>query len=210
MVLQTKSTVVFLLICCIITISCNSSNKNLPLVSVDIQEMPWMRTEDGYTLISDGSGFTRYRLQAKIWEMYSNEGDGYWYFPEKIYVEQFDSLFHVESSIKADTAYHFEKKELWHAIGNVVAKNAEGTTFETSELFWDEKVPVDDGNAFYTHKVVKITKADSTSVYGYEGFRADRSLTSIFIFSGKGDLIIEESADSLQQNTIYTDSIQLP
>ena len=210
MVLQTKSTVIILLICCIITISCNSSNKNLPLVSVDIQEMPWMRTEGIYTLISDGSGFTRCRMEYAIWETYSNAGDDYWYFPEGIYTEQFDSLYRVEASIKADTAYYFVKKDLWHAIGNVVAKNTEGRSFETSELFWDLKVPSGVGNAFYTHKMVKITEPDGSVHYGYKGFQSDQSLNSIFLYSGRGELNIDESVDPSMQNPIVQDSIMQP
>ena len=73
------------------------------MVSVDVQAIPTIHTEDASMLISD-SGITRYRLEAKIWDIYSNEGDAYWYFPEGIHVEQFDSLFRVTGSIVADTA----------------------------------------------------------------------------------------------------------
>ena len=181
----------------------------MPLVSVDVRAIPIVHTEDFSTLISD-SGITRGRLDAKIVDMYSNGEEPYWYFPERIHVELFDSLFHVIGSIVADTAYYFEKKELWQAIGNIVAKNIEGTVFETSELFWDMKVPPNVTNAFYTHQLVKITKLDGTIIYGHKGFRADRSLKNHVIFSGKGEIIVEESADTLQQNAIRSDSIPFP
>ena len=207
MVLQTKSTVITLLICCLIVISCNSSNKNTALVSLDIQEMPWMRTECCSTLISDGSGFIRYRSYAKITETYLNAGDSYLFFPEGIYTEQLDSLLNVEASITADTAYYYEKKDLWHAIGNVFVNNAEGRTFETDELFWDSKVPAGVENAFYTHKMVKITEIDGSIHYGLKGFKADQSLNSIFLYSGKGELNIDESTDLSTQNPAVQDSI---
>ena len=181
----------------------------MPLVFVDVQSMPRIHSTDVSTLISD-SGITRYQLDAKVHDFYSNEGDPYQHFPEKIHVERFDSLYNVEGNIVADTAYYFERKELWHAVGNVVVKNLEGRVFETSELFWDEKVPADEVNAFYTYKPVKITEPDGTFQYGRNGFKADRSLNIIRLFSIKGEFdFVEESNDSIPLNTIRPDSIQL-
>ena len=208
MVLQAKSAVTFLSIFCVVTISCNTNKKNIPLVSVDVQSIPRVHTTDVSTLISD-SGVTRYRLEAEVWDIYSNEGEPYWHFPEKLHVERFDSLFNVEGNINADTAYYFEKKELWHAIENVVVKNLEGRIFETSELFWDEKIHPDSVNAFYTDKPVKITEPDGSVQYGLNGFRADRSLNIIRLFSMKGEFIVEEYNDSIPQVDVHPDSIQL-
>ena len=178
----------------------------MPLVSVDVQAIPKVHSENVSSLISD-SGITRYRLEAKIWDIYSTEGDSYWYFPEGIHVERFDPFFQVEGSIVADTAYHFVKKALWQAIGNVVVKNMEGRIFETSELFWDEKAPPNVVSAFYTDQPVKILEPDGNITYGRSGFKADQSLNIIRLFSMKGEFNIEESTDSLRQNMMRSDSI---
>ena len=69
MVFQKKSTVILLLFCSIVTISCNKDSKNTPLVSVDLQAIPTMHTENLSTLISD-SGITRYHLEAKIYDLF--------------------------------------------------------------------------------------------------------------------------------------------
>lgn len=181
----------------------------MPLVSVDVQAIPRIHSENVLTLISD-SGIIRYRLEAKIWDIYSKQGEGYWYFPEGIHVEQFDAFLQEKGSIVADTAYYFEKKELWQAIGNVVVKNIEGRIFETSELFWDQKAPSNAINAFYTDRPVKIIEPDGSIAYGRSGFKADQSLNIIRLFSMKGEFNVEESTDSLQQNTTRSDSVQLP
>jgi len=181
----------------------------MPLVAVDAKTIPMVHTLNALSLISD-SGIVRYRLEAKIWDIYSNAGDSYWYFPEKIHVERFDSLFHIEGSIIADTAYYFEKKELWRAIGNVVVKNIEGTTFETSELFWNQKAPPNDGNAFYTFQKVKITSPDGSFLIGDNGFRSNQALNPPFLFAGKGELNVNESTDSIQQSTVRSDSMSAP
>ena len=208
MVLQTKSTVILLLICSIVTISCNPSNKNMPLVSVDVQAMPVVKIERSSTLFSQSESIIR--LDAEDWQMFSNEVDPYWYFPKGLYVERFDSLLQVDGHIVADTAYYFEKKELWHAIENVVVKNAEGTIFETSELFWDQKIPQNTVGAFYTNKPVKIVKPEGTVLYGENGFVADQSLIHIRFFYGNADLYIVESDDEPQKNVIIPDSIKVP
>jgi len=207
MVLQTKSTVIFTIVFCIVTVSCNSNKKNIPLVSVDVKAIPILHTEDVSSLVSD-SGITRYRLDAKVWDTYSMKDEGNVnVFPKGIHVERFDSLFNVEGSIVADTAYNYVKKELWRAVGNVVVKNMEGRTFETSELFWDTKAPPNSVNAFYTDKPVKIVEPDGNISYGRNGFKADRQLNIIRLFSMKGEFNVEESTDSLRQDIARSDSI---
>jgi len=178
----------------------------MPLISVDAQALPMVHTENPSGLISE-SGITRCRIEAKIWDIYSNKGDGYSHFPKGIYVERFDSLFNVEGNLVADTAYYYEKKQLWQAIGHVVVKNMTGTVFETSELYWDQKVPAGVVNAFYTHQPVKITKPDGTVTYGQDGFKGDQSLNTYRLFGLKGDLIFHESSDLNQQSIIIHDTV---
>jgi len=182
----------------------------MPLVSVDVQALPVVHSEDVLSLIS-GVGMTRYQLKAKVLDIYSNSGEAYWYFPEKIYVERYDSLFLAIGSIIADTAYYFERKELWHVIGNVVVKTLEGRIFETSELFWDVKAPPNTVNAFYTDKPVKVTEPDGNIYYGLKGFRADQDLIISRLFEMKAEFYVEESTDSLRQDTaVRSDSLPNP
>jgi len=184
----------------------------MPVVPVDIHAIPMVHTTDASSLVSD-SGRTRFRMKAAIWDIYANDStrkDTYWHFPKGIFVEQFDSLFQVSGSIIADTAYYYEKTGLWQAIGNVVAKNSEGRTFETSELFWDSKAPANSTNAFYTHKLVKITDSDGTCQNADSGFRANQSLKSISLFKVSGPIFFKESTDTTGQNTGRSDSLRRP
>ncbi|MDR3062067.1 MAG: LPS export ABC transporter periplasmic protein LptC [Dysgonamonadaceae bacterium] len=178
-------------------ISCNKKNNTFQVVPVDAKTIPISRTEDVLSLISD-SGITRYRVKAKVWEVYNHPED-YWYFPEKIYVEQFDSLLDVKGSIEADTAYYFVKKELWRCIGNVIVKNLEGTTFETSELFWDVKAPSNSRNAIYTDKLAKVTRANGDYQYGRLGFKSDAYLNDPQLYSVGGEMSVKElQSDSVR------------
>ena len=89
--------------------SCSGEKKEIVDVSFDPETTYTLRTTDVSTLISD-SGVTRYRLNAKEWLIFGKAKDPYWFFPEGIYVEKFDTLFQSEASIQADTAYNYEKK----------------------------------------------------------------------------------------------------
>jgi hypothetical protein len=126
---------------------------------------PVIHTENVMTLISD-SGVTRYRIKARVWDVYDKARDPYWFFPEKIYVEKFDSLFSVEGSIvadtasvkgsiEADTAYFYKLKHLWRLVGNVKVLNLEGDTFRTAELFWDQR-----SAQLYTDSFVRVQRTD--------------------------------------------------
>ena len=89
--------------------SCSKEHKEVVDVEFDPDKTYTMKATDVSSLISD-SGITRYRLKAKEWQIYGKAAEPHWYFPEGIYVEKFDTLFQTEASIKADTAYYYDKK----------------------------------------------------------------------------------------------------
>jgi hypothetical protein len=171
----------------------------MPVVSVNAEAIPMIHTETVSTLISD-SGITRYHLEAKVWDMYSNAAEPYWYFPEGIYVERFDSLFAVEGYLKADSACYLEQKDLWKAMGNVFVKNLEGSVFETDELYWEMNVPPGVLNAFRTDKPVRITYPNGDVFHGKNGFRADQSLSEIRLYGNSGEMTVDETVNSPQDS----------
>ena len=112
------------------TVSCSKETKDVVNATYDPEKSYTMKATQVNTLISD-SGITRYRIEAAEWIVFGKAKEPYWYFPEGIYVEKFDTLFHSEASIKADTAYYFDKKGLWHLIGNVEVESLQGERFDT-------------------------------------------------------------------------------
>lgn len=163
--------------------------KKISTVSVDVSEIPSMHTENGYSLISD-SGVTRYSLEYKVWDMYSNAKEPYWYFPEGVYLEKFDSLFRAEGSIKADTAYYYEIKGMWRLRGNVFIRNLDGNTFSTAELYWNEKEPPNSINSIYTDSFVRIDLGDRI-IMG-NGMRTNQYMTEYYILEGAGELYYKD------------------
>lgn len=166
------------------SVSCSNEVKDVVEVSFDPERTYTMKATDVSSLISD-SGVTRYRLNAKDWLVYGKAADPFWHFPNGIYVEKFDTLFQTEASIKADTAYFFDKRGLWRLIGNVEVESLQGEHFETEELFWDQK-----DEKIYSDKYIRIEQTDKI-ITGI-GFESNQNMTQYKIFNSQGVFPVEE------------------
>ena len=122
----------------VLLISCSGKNKNLAAAITERDSLPSMKSLGVTTLISD-SGITRYKIITEEWTVFDKKNPPYWAFEKGVYLEKFDTLFRIEASIQADTAYYYEKKKLWELRSNVNIRNLSGDKFETQQLFWDEK-----------------------------------------------------------------------
>ena len=154
--------------------ACNSKDKDLVDIQFDPELIPSMNTDSVTTLISD-SGVTRYKLIAANWQVFDKAKEPYWYFPEGIYLERFDSLFQVEAKILADSAWNYTEKQLWRLKGHVDIRNMEGEMFLSDELFWDQK-----NQKVYSDKYIEI-KREETELKGY-GFESNQEMTDYRIF----------------------------
>ena len=114
--------------------SCGGKEKKLGEAITERDSLPSMATMDVVTYISD-SGVTRYRMDADEWLVYDRKKPSYWAFEKGVYLEQFDSVFNVDASIKADTAYYYDKQKLWKLMepergtfqyGAVVLESSDG------------------------------------------------------------------------------------
>lgn len=186
-----------LLLACAWMVSCTKSNNGIAIVAANLDNLPTIHGEKISSLISD-SGITRYRLETAVWDIYSDETNPYWYFPQGAYIEKFDSLFHVDGFVRADTVYFFEKTDLWRLIGNVLIQNMNGETFETSELFWRQKEPEGSLNAIYTDSLVKITTSNGISTS--QGIRSNQSMTSHVLY--QHSYITDMEEEEIKNDTI--------
>lgn len=179
--------------------SCGKDNKEVVEVTFDPENTYTMKATDVTSLISD-SGITRYRLNAKEWLVFGKAEDPYWYFPEGIYVEKFDTLFQTEASIKADTAYHWDKKGLWKLIGNVEVESLQGENFQTSLLYWDQKE-----EKIYSDQYIRIEQEDKI-ITGI-GFESNQDMTKYKIFNSQGTFPVNNTTpDSSRVNTAVADT----
>lgn len=180
--------------------SCSKEKKDVVEVRFDPEQTYTLRTTDVTNLISD-SGITRYRLSAKEWLVYGKAAEPYSYFPGGIYVEKFDTLFHTEASIKADTAYNYDKKGLWKLVGNVEVNNLQGENFQTSLLFWDQKK-----ERIYTDRYFRFEQKDQI-ITGI-GFESNQDMTNYRYFNSTGVFPITEApADSTGAGNVPSENV---
>ena len=148
------------------------------------------------SLVSD-SGITRYRMITPVWLVFGKASEPYWFFPEGIYIEKFDTLLNIEASIKADTAYYYQRRKLWEAIRNVDITNLEGKRIQTEQLFWNQQ---DEHFPFYSDLFIRITDGENIST-GI-GFRANPDMSYIEINEASAEYAFE-----MQQRATASDSI---
>jgi LPS export ABC transporter protein LptC len=122
-------------------------------------------------IIYTENGHVKLKVIAPITKYYQSREDPHTEFPEGITVYTFSDSMEIESELTAKYANYFEKKGLWSASNNVVAKNSKGETLNTEQLFWDQNKKI-----IYTDEMVKITTTDGVQ-YG-QGFLSDESFSS--------------------------------
>jgi len=172
--------VVMLLLCP----SCTEKKRPLAAAILQRDSLPVMKTLEVSTLISD-SGITRYRITTKEWTIFDRKNPPYWSFEKGLLLEKFDSTYHVDASIKADTAYYFSDKKLWELKGHVLIKNIRGDKFNTEQLFWDQNL-----QKVYSDKFIRIEKSDRI-ITGH-GFESNQQMTIYTIHKTAGSIPIED------------------
>ena len=175
--------------------SCGGKKKELGEAITERDSLPSMATLGVVTYISD-SGVTRYRMEAEEWLMYDRKRPSYWAFEKGVYLEQFDSLFNVDASIKADTAYFYDKQKLWKLMGNVDIKNRKGERFNTELLYWNQAT-----EKVYSDRFIRIEQPDRI-ITGY-GFDSNQQMTIYQIRNMGGIFYVDE-----EEQKAPTDSVR--
>ena len=107
-------------------------------------------------------------------------------FPDGIYLEFYNEFGALTSTLKANHAFFFKQKNLWHGRGKVEVKNLEKKQqLNTEELFWKP-----DTRKIYTDKFVTI-KLESEVIYG-TGLDAAQDLSSYTIKKPEGEFEIKD------------------
>lgn len=173
--------------------SCTGKRTDIGDAITERDSMPFMRSLDVTTFISD-SGWTRYKVVTDQWDIYDRKRPPYWAFEKGVYLEKFDTLFNIEASIKADTAYYYNEAGLWKLIGNVHIQNLKGETFDTELMYWNQKK-----ETVYSDAFIKINQIDRLT-YGY-GFESDQQMVKYKIFNIQGQYYFNDvnAADSTNQ-----------
>lgn len=186
--------VVWTTVMLLFTPSCNGQDKNLASAVDEKDSLPDMHSTDVVSYVSD-SGMIRYKIVTDEWLVFSKKNPPYWAFEKGLYLEKFDTLFRVDASVKADTAYYYEKKETWELRGNVHIQNQLGDKFDTQLLFWDQSK-----KRIYSDRFIRIEQTDKI-LTGY-GFDSNQEMTEYEIFTPTGIFTVEDTAPTDTTNLI--------
>jgi len=163
-----------------------SCTTNIDISSaLDNKEDKAFMTAKNSEIIYTESGKIKLKVITPVTKIYQSREDPYTEFPEGITVYTFSDSMKVESELTAKYANFYDKKKLWSASNNVVAKNRKGETLETEHLFWDQNK-----KTIYTEDMVKITTADGIQ-YG-QGFVSDETFNNWEIKKPKSYYYLEE------------------
>ena len=166
--------------------SCGGKQKTFAEAINEGDSLQDMTTTGVTTLISD-SGMIRYKIITEEWLIYSQRNPSFWAFEKGIYLEKFDTLFRIDASIKADTAYFFERKKLWELRGNVHIQSQSGDKFDTEQMFWDQ-----DKERIYSDKFIRVEQMDK--VLTGIGFSSNQQMTEYQVYENTGIFTVEDAA----------------
>lgn len=107
-------------------------------------------------------------------------------FPKGLYLEFYDVVGKLESTLRANQAFFNKEEELWRGVGNVEVINVKKSEqLNTEELFWKPK-----DKRIFTEKFVTI-RLQSDVIYG-EGLEAAQDMSSYRILKPSGNLQVRE------------------
>ena len=168
----------YLIICSLFYACNNSGNSNIEKV-FDPELIPTMVAYNDSILYSD-SGRVQVKVIAAEILMFDKSKDPYTLFPEKAYMEQYDSLMNVTTKLWADSIWNFSRKKLWKLRGNVRIIKNDGTSYEGDELFWDEP-----NDKVYSNKLVTIKDPMRGIIIGTH-FESNQNFTQRTFYGPKG------------------------
>ena len=142
--------------------ACNKNKEHIAPAVLDKDSVSMMVTYGTSTLISD-SGIMKYRIVAEEWEVNTVRVPSRWIFNKGIFMEQFDSRFHIEAYVQADTAFYYDQNRLWELRGNVRVRTTDGLRFMSEELFWDQQK-----REFYSNLFSKVITPERTLQGSFE------------------------------------------
>ena len=183
-------------------IACDNTHEHIaPAVNPE-DSLPFMTSHGISNLISD-SGVISYKIVAEDWNIYTTVPQK-WTFPKGLFLEKFDTTFHVEWHVQADTAYCHDNR-IWELRGRVVILNREGTLFRSEELFWDMNE-----HKMWSNLFMRINKPDTEQQLEGNRFRSNEEMTDYHITYSSGFTPVSETEKEQEPTPATSQEIQNP
>ncbi len=167
--------------------ACSKKKQPMTEAITNRDSVPIMVTYDVSTHISD-SGVVRYKIITDEWKVYDRLVPSRWTFEKGVYLEKFDDTLAIDATIASDTAYYYDKDELWELRGNVHIENVQNEQFDTQLLFWNQKT-----KRVYSDQYIRI-RQQKRIITGI-GFTSNQDFTKYTIKQTQGIFPINEDED---------------
>lgn len=173
---------------------CREDDKLEVTANIDTDRMPQLSTRNVSTLISD-SGYTKYKVVTPLWNVYDGknqegkEAEGYWVFPEGVYLRQLDHELKTVSTVAADSARYYPSRKLWELYGDVEIDQKDHAYFFSERIFFDDRV-----KKIYSDTFIHIKTP--TQVLEGIGFESNESLTKYRVIKPTGMFPTKQFTDA--------------
>ena len=175
----------FLLFLALLLGGCENDIERIILLT-DETEAPTIQGTNIRVIYSD-SAKVKVQVLAPVYKQYPTAERPYMEFEKGLEVYFYDDSAKIESELRADYTIYYMEEQLWHATGNVVAKNFDnGDALYTDELFWDEKEEL-----IYSDSYTRVHSEDNT-LYGKKGFRSHQSLSNWQLIGSSGTINVQD------------------
>lgn len=134
----------------------------------------------GAEFIYSDSAHVKAKLKTPILYNHKTAEKPYMEMPKGIEVIFFDKDLKQTSKVTSDYAIRRESEKIVELRKNVVATNAEGKTFKSEELIWDENL-----KRFYSNKIVTINTG--TDIISGPNFWSNEDFSYYEINQGTAD-----------------------
>lgn len=175
-----------------------SCSEELPVINQfeSVEEIPTITLENAHITYTE-KGFTKGKLQAPILQTFDGAVEPYTNFPKGISIVMYNEQNVIETSMTANQTIYYQIKKSWVATGNVVIANINGDILRTEKLYGD-----DNEKKIFTNELVKITKADGTTINGESGFESNVAFTIYKFIDVNGRIFFKEEFSKTENDSI--------
>ncbi|MBU0697654.1 MAG: LPS export ABC transporter periplasmic protein LptC [Bacteroidetes bacterium] len=148
---------------------------------IELKQKEEIEITKGAEIIYSDSARVKARLTTPILYNHKTAKNPFYEMPKGIVVIFYDDNLKQTSKVTSEYAIRKENEKIIELKKNVVATNAEGKTFKSEELIWDENL-----KRFYSNRVVTIT-TDKATISG-TSFWATEDFSYYEIKQGAGPI----------------------
>lgn len=173
---------------CMLTLSaCENSLNDIKKISSKEEDKPISRST-GVDVIYSDSAKVKARLFTPLMIDLDDPKKPYQEMPKGVKIIFYDDDLKEKGTITSEYAIRLEKENQITFRKNVVATNAQGETFKSEELIYDQTT-----KKIYSNKPVQITMKNGNSMNG-TGFKSNESMYPWTIDNSKGIFNVDEKA----------------